>query len=201
MKRTAIAKIFIVALLFSAVAGTQLVGLGNGNPYFWLEEVLPDADTKPPIVSIFSPINNTINNPNDFALTFNVTVGESKTASETCIFYVQYTVDWLDNTTYFYTDNFPTHFSYDINLTGVREGNHSILVYAIESGTYMRNGIPTYAFSINSSSSVFFTIDASFHQQSEPFPTTLVIATIASVAVIGAGVLVYFKKRKGKQNL
>ena len=30
----------------------------------------------------------------------------------------------------------------------------------------------------------------------EPFPTALVIASIASVAVVGVGLLVYFKKRK-----
>jgi hypothetical protein len=33
-------------------------------------------------------------------------------------------------------------------------------------------------------------------KQTEPFPTTLVIAPIASVAVIGIGLLFYFKKRK-----
>ena len=33
-------------------------------------------------------------------------------------------------------------------------------------------------------------------QQTETFPTTLVIASIASVAVIGVGLLVYFKKHK-----
>jgi hypothetical protein len=33
-------------------------------------------------------------------------------------------------------------------------------------------------------------------QHSEPFPTTMVIAPIASVAFVGAGLLVYLKKRK-----
>lgn len=32
--------------------------------------------------------------------------------------------------------------------------------------------------------------------QSEPFPATMVIASIASVAIIGSGLLVYSKKRK-----
>ena len=35
---------------------------------------------------------------------------------------------------------------------------------------------------------------------SELFPTTLVVAPIASVAVIGAGLIVYFKKRNGGRN-
>jgi hypothetical protein len=204
MRRTALAFIFISVLLFSAVAGTQLVSLGKADPYFSFEEVQPDTDTKPPIISIFSPINNTIYSPNNFALTFNVTVGESKTASEKVIFYVQYMADWQYNTTYFYTEGNPTYFSYDMNLTGIPEGNHSILFYAIERGTYTRNSGLTYAFAINSSSTVFFTIDSSFHQQSEPsnnsepFPTTTLVAFVsaASVAIAGLGLLVYFNKRK-----
>jgi hypothetical protein len=34
------------------------------------------------------------------------------------------------------------------------------------------------------------------HQQAEPFPTALVVASVVLVAVIGIGLLVYFKKRK-----
>jgi hypothetical protein len=30
----------------------------------------------------------------------------------------------------------------------------------------------------------------------EPFPTTIVIASVITVAVVGVGLLVYFKKRK-----
>jgi len=45
---------------------------------------------------------------------------------------------------------------------------------------------------------VSFTVDTSTTTITEPFPTTLVVATIASVAVIGIGLLVYFKKRKLK---
>jgi hypothetical protein len=32
-------------------------------------------------------------------------------------------------------------------------------------------------------------------KEPEPFPTTLIIASIASVAVIGVGLLFYFRKR------
>ena len=204
MKSTPLALALILTLSLSAIAGTQLVSLGKADPYFWYEEVQPDAETKPPLISIFSPINNTIYNPDDFALAFNVTVGESKTASEKVMFYVQYIADWQRNTTYFYTEGNLTHFSYDMNLTGIPEGNHSILFYAIERGTYARNEFPPYAFSINSSSIVFFTIDSSFHQQSEPsnnsepFPTTTLVAfaSAASVAIVGLGLLVYFNRRK-----
>ena len=32
----------------------------------------------------------------------------------------------------------------------------------------------------------------------EPFPTTLVVASVITVAFVGVGLLVYFKKRKGR---
>jgi len=35
-------------------------------------------------------------------------------------------------------------------------------------------------------------------KQIEPFPTTLVVASVITVAVVGVGLLVHFKKRKGK---
>lgn len=48
---------FVSVLLLSAVAGTVLVNFGRANPYQFrlMEEVPPDADTEPPIISIVSP--------------------------------------------------------------------------------------------------------------------------------------------------
>jgi LPXTG-motif cell wall-anchored protein len=41
------------------------------------------------------------------------------------------------------------------------------------------------------SETIYFSVEAP-----EPFRTTMVIAPIASVAIIGSGLLVYFRKRK-----
>jgi hypothetical protein len=57
-------------------------------------------------------------------------------------------------------------------------GQHSIVVYAEDS--YGNTGI---------SEIIYFSVDV-------PFPTTLVIASVITVAIVGAGLLVYFKKRK-----
>jgi len=35
----------------------------------------------------------------------------------------------------------------------------------------------------------------------EPFPTTIVIATIVSVAAVGVGLMVYFKRHQRSKNL
>jgi len=62
-------------------------------------------------------------------------------------------------------------------LTGLSEGDHNVTVYATDE-----------AGSIGASETIYFRI--------EFFPTTLVIASIVTVAVIGIVLLVYFKKRK-----
>jgi hypothetical protein len=63
-------------------------------------------------------------------------------------------------------------------LTGLQNGLHNITVYAKD--TFENTG---------ASETVYFSVEV-------PFPTTLVIAPIASVAVIGAVLAIYFKKRK-----
>jgi hypothetical protein len=63
------------------------------------------------------------------------------------------------------------------SIAGLSNGLHNVTVYAKDAFENM--GI---------SETMFFSVDV-------PFPTTLVIAPIASVAVIGAALAIYFKKR------
>jgi hypothetical protein len=67
-------------------------------------------------------------------------------------------------------------------LTGLPNGDHNVTIYAIDEAG--NTGV---------SKTIYFTVDVP-----EPFPTpTLVLAaSIAAVAVVGAGLLLYFKKRK-----
>jgi hypothetical protein len=69
-------------------------------------------------------------------------------------------------------------------LTGLPTGVHNVTVYAWDT-----------AGNTGASGTIYFSI-AEPEPQPEPFPTTLVIAPIASVAVVGVGLIVYFKKRK-----
>jgi hypothetical protein len=68
-------------------------------------------------------------------------------------------------------------------LTGLSNGLHNITVYV--NDTFGSTG---------KSETINFTVAV-------PFPITLIIASIVSVAVIGVGLLVYFKKRRRSQNL
>jgi hypothetical protein len=68
-------------------------------------------------------------------------------------------------------------------LTGLAEGTHNIVIYANDT-----------AGNSGASETIMFTI-AKTEFQPEIFPTVVVIAPIALVTVIGAGLLVYFKKR------
>jgi hypothetical protein len=74
-------------------------------------------------------------------------------------------------------------------LTGLTNGNHNVTVYAND----------TYG-GIGKSETVNFTVAVPelSPTEKESFPTTLATVSIVVVAVSGAGLLVYFKKRKGK---
>lgn len=103
---------------------------------------------------------------------------ENKTYHKTSIpleFSVNEPVSWmrynLDN------ENF-TEISGNTTLTGLSFGSHNLTVYATDDAGNM--GV---------CQTIHFKVE-------EPFPTTLVIAFVTSVAVIGVGLLVYFKKRK-----
>jgi len=63
-------------------------------------------------------------------------------------------------------------------LTWLPNGYHNVTVYATDE--FGNTGV---------SKIIYFTVDV-------PFPTTLVIVSVISVAIIGIGLLVYFKKRK-----
>jgi hypothetical protein len=71
-------------------------------------------------------------------------------------------------------------------LTGLTYGAHNLTVYATDA-----------AGNTGASQTITFTIAES----PQPFPTTWVAAAVGSIAVIGAGLLVYFKKvrKKGLQ--
>lgn len=63
-------------------------------------------------------------------------------------------------------------------LNGLANGDYALTVYAKDE-----------AGNVGASETILFTVDV-------PFPTTLVIASVITVAVVGAGLIVYFKKRK-----
>jgi hypothetical protein len=214
-KKTLLTAAFISALLLSAAARTQLVNLGRANPYKWVGDVPPDANTKPPAITIFYPENNTVYPSNNLTISFNVRLLPSPTASQPQIYTIYYKTSWQNDSVIIYQwsnhdvdnlyDNDPklTEFSHKLNLTSIPEGNHNITIQATEYGIYFyaRSDYGPFGyntFSITGSSSISFTIDTTPPKMAkpEPFPTTMVIAPIASVAIISSGLLVYFRKRR-----
>ena len=187
---------FILMLLLSAVAVTQLVSLAKGNPFSqsaYSGERYPSAKVNPPEVSIISPQNDRTYSTRDVLLTLNASTKGSKTLilgdfhyiSSIGIKEVYFTADWLQNETMIYRspriedhiDNTAKFFFmgdwYDkyqdlpaidfeklsLNLTNIPDGNHTIRVYAVGSGSehYIFNW---YVFYVTGASKVNFVVDA-----------------------------------------
>jgi N-acetylneuraminic acid mutarotase len=71
----------------------------------------------------------------------------------------------------------PVAISGNTTLEGLAVGAHSVTVFGFDASGNM-----------GSSETIVFNI--------EPFPTTLVVASVITVIIVGIGLLVYFKKRK-----
>jgi hypothetical protein len=125
----------------------------------------------PPKISLLSPVNQTYNEPN-VSLVFMV---------DKAVNWTGYSLDGQQNVTI--TGNSPLTNSTVTNVTisNMTSGLHSITVYAND----------TFG-NVGASETISFTV-----AKPESFPTTLVaVASVASVALIGVILLIYFRKRK-----
>lgn len=167
MRKTALV-VALAGLLIIAAAGTFFVRVGTANPYL-RDYVAPDANTKPPKISVYSPENNALcRNVN---LIINVSLPQSTTAPFTFLHVVSYDADWLQNRTFLFvsmglsdeirSDNPPEKqfFAYSGTLTGVPDGNHSLTLYAEGGGWYPPQGIKQSGFFIDGALTVSFAVD------------------------------------------
>lgn len=124
----------------------------------------------PPKISIFSLENATYETP-DISLNFTINQPVSQ---------ITYSLDEKENVTL--AEN-----AENITLNGLSGGLHNVTVYAWDTTG-----------NTGASETIIFTVATAIEpeQEQEPFPATLVIASVASVAVGGAGLAVYFRKRK-----
>jgi hypothetical protein len=159
-KKMILTAVCISVLLFSAVAGTQLLNLGRANPYKWGGDVPPRDDTKPPAITISSE-NNTVYPSNNLIISFNVKLLYSISASDTRIYTVYYNTSWQNDSVVVYQWNaeYLTEFSHKLNLTSIPEGKQNITIRAIEYGIYWGDTFYYTTFNITGSSSISFTID------------------------------------------
>ena len=185
-KRTAVALVFALSLLLVYVTTVVEEGKANFFPF----------EPTSPVIIIKSPTNSTYNVT---ALTLNVTIKTMKTLFEdtnpekmpNATRLVTYTLDGEK-------PKVVTETSYNPNVTvgssviftgiavlpELTEGPHNITVHA----EYDYN---PYDIHRESESNVYLIIDST-----PPFPTTIVAASMITVALIGTGLLVCFKKRK-----
>jgi hypothetical protein len=149
---------------------------GSHNLTVWVEAEHDQVTTSRPLWAAFSKtITFTID-----TVAPNVTVLSSesnvyKTSSVPLNFTVNepyskvtYCLDGEDNVT----------ISGNTTLTGLANGDHNVTVYATDD-----------VGNTGASEITYFSVET-------PFPTELVVASVVSVAIVGAGLLVYFKKRK-----
>jgi N-acetylneuraminic acid mutarotase len=127
----------------------------------------PSFDTTAPEIAVSSPENKTYYNVN-VTLSFSVNESTSRTS---------YSLDGLDNVTVVG----------NTTVVGLSVGLHNVTVYAWDT-----------AGNVGSSETITFSISEPEPKPSPitPFPTTLVIASVITIAVVGIVLLFYFKKRK-----
>jgi hypothetical protein len=176
MKRNILALTPILALLLLAVSGIQFRCFVVANPYPWNTlfvqegDVSPPSLAKPPEIFLLSPQNNSLRSAGSISFTFNVSLSKSSltyyfgdlafTYASPHLDEVYYEADWLANSTHI--EPTPT---ISLNLTGVPDGNHSIVVYAVEWRPYQSrydngNDVMYYnGFKITGSSVICFTVD------------------------------------------
>jgi hypothetical protein len=189
MKRTALTITLAIAFLLSIVAGAWLTFLTKANP---------SPEPSNPVITIELPTNSTYNVN---TITLNVTIKTMKTLFEgtdpaqNTTRGVTYSLDGkspslIAETSYSYNNSYwavgsDVTFIGSAVLSELTDGPHNITVRA----EYDYN---PYDIHRESESTVYFTIDAT-----PPFPTVPVaVASGASLTVVAAGVLVYWKKRK-----
>jgi hypothetical protein len=163
-KKTFMATIVITAFLISLVAGMQDVEVTNANPFWIYNFIQPVPGTIPCNITILNPQNDTAYYSDTASVSFYVSKPHLSTASETSITYVNYTIDEKTVQAFAihpYEDGFGTasgipEFNTSFGLS-LPLGNHTLTVTA--EGVVWAGG--NNIFFIDSSSTVFFMIDAS----------------------------------------
>jgi hypothetical protein len=199
MKR-AFVPVLVVALLTIALAGAWMVYVGRADPIFYMYPLDPHA-----VVLVQSPVNETAYDVDDVYVAFSLDLSEwtprnldfnpdySFLSTVTCY------LDWYPVWQETIVDSPQVHV-FSVPLSGLSDGSHSVIVKAKTNGTYWKPTEPVWsqldAPVLDSSNLIYFTVDNNSESGTEYFPTYIGIAVIASAAVVCAGLLLYFKKRR-----
>jgi hypothetical protein len=136
--------VFSIAILLISL-GLQTPHLADANPSVSLDPgPAPDLTLIPPIISVHAPQNSTLYNTSSMVLNFNVSIPGSSQTVGSPNWWTSYAADWVKgvgdlNTVLIDMQSSVAFKEFSVNLTGIPEGNHSVVVYVtswIQSGHY-----------------------------------------------------------------
>jgi hypothetical protein len=209
MKRKASALTLIAIALILTVA-FSIIDLGKANPetvdgegWMWIkeEEVPAPEGIEPPQILVSSPINETYAS-NEISLIFN-----ASSPRKYMRVLIDYKPSWQSN----YSHINSTTIDYvNITLTNIPDGSNHVEVkaewqYLYESrlDTTQRWITHYTSYTMNCSETIYFNVDTNSNSSQQPtlnspqpFPTTLIVASVITAAIYGIGLLFYFKKRQ-----
>jgi hypothetical protein len=149
----------VVALIMSA-----FINLAQANPYQYHESVSPPWDAKPLNISVFSPLNNSLQKENTINITLNI---NNKGTTMTSIIDAYLKADWIENDTSVYRQNhyspeFPSSWNYSKVFTDIPEGEHQVIIYATGHGMYITNekGLTANSYAMKATTVLLLTIDS-----------------------------------------
>ena len=158
------------------------------------EALQPEIEYKmPPIISVYSPVNNDTFSTNNVPISFTVTKPDNWLihggyAAQQILKSVNYQLDGKFSDLILVNSTLESPFDYSLNLTNLTDGIHSLKVYAYASGWVLQmNGFYEYEVPINSSSEMvyFSVIEESFQSPSVPeFPFLLALPILLSVLAV-----------------
>jgi len=186
-KRKILTATLLSTLLITALGGALLIKLGTA----------PSVPPPKPEIRVTAPQNNTTYNVNSLPFIFSGTYLPFVTINYSDV------KCFLDGELAGQFDDMST--AEVINLTTLSKGNHTVRVTAFVSGRvdvtpfYAQYGFEAtiqlmeqlHDGSVIDTGDSIFTVDVI-----EPFPTTFAVAVLVSAVAVGAGLLLYFKKRK-----
>ena len=188
MKRKALTLTVILVLLFSVLAEIQAVFFASAAT-----GATENVATSSHAILIDSPNNYTIYEtslPLNFTVTW-LTSDDTQNIEWRYLTSLSYIIDDTPSVTIMNrtTSTSPFKMNEGLNISELRNGQHKIEVKA----SFLQNSANLILSTYNiSSAPVSFAVEVP-----APFPTTLVaVASGASAAVVGVGLIVYFKRRK-----
>jgi hypothetical protein len=181
-----IARITVVLILIFLLTGLQFSKPAEANPFWIYHLIEPIPGTIPPKIIMFSPQNSTVYSSDNITISFYVDKPKLE-LHDSSIINITYTLDgktvqaftiWKDGGVG--SDSGNPNFNTSFTSAPLSTGNHNLTVYA--EGVLFAGGLAI--FFMNSSTTIFFTINTPSLEAS-PAPTTS--SLIPTPTAIGLG--------------